>query len=165
MPLDPRIQTIQEAYIKKVIDTVYDLPNVLYEVSNESCGGGSIDENFAQMLGMSSVPNWGDSTQWQYWVIATVKQYEQQMGYATHPIGMTMQYPVADQTQVNAVLFNSRADWISPGYDDAIFKDGPPPMAPGSPPSRWFDNPPANAGAKVILSDTDHYSPMLINLL
>ena len=29
-------------------------------------------------------------------------------------------------------------------------------MAPGSPPSRWFDNPPATDGRKVIITDTDH---------
>jgi len=63
LPLDPRVQAIQESYTRKVIDTVHDLPNVLYEVSNESCGGGSIDMDFAQMLGMSSVPDWGDSTE------------------------------------------------------------------------------------------------------
>jgi len=165
LPLDGRVQAIQEAYIRKVIDTVHDLPNVLYEIANESCGGGAIDANFAQMLGMSSVPDWGDSTQWQYWVIDTVKRYEREKGYTAHPIGMTMQYPVADQTQVNAPLFSSRADWISPGYDDAIFKDGPPPMAPGIPPSQWFADPPANDGAKVILSDTDHYSPMQADAL
>jgi hypothetical protein len=165
LPLDPRVQAIQEAYVRQVVDTVHDLPNVLYEVANESCGGGTIDEDFARMLGMSGVPDWGDSTEWQYWVIEVVKQHEQRMGYQAHPIGMTMQFPVADQTQVNTPLFHSRAEWISPGYDDDIFKDGPPPMAPGSPPSRWLANPPANDGAKVILSDTDHYSPMTAEAL
>ena len=29
LPLDPRVQAIQEAYIRKVVDTVHDLPNVL----------------------------------------------------------------------------------------------------------------------------------------
>jgi hypothetical protein len=33
LPLDPRVQELQEAYIRKVVDTVHDLPNVLYEVS------------------------------------------------------------------------------------------------------------------------------------
>ena len=75
-----------------------------------------------------------------------------------HPIGMTMQFPVADQLKVNDPLFESKAEWISPGYDDEIFaKDGHP-MAPGSPPSRWFDNPPANDRRKVVITDTDHYS-------
>lgn len=31
-------------------------------------------------------------------------------------------------------------------------------MAPGSPPSRWLDNPPPNEGRKVVINDTDHYS-------
>jgi hypothetical protein len=160
LPLEPRIQALQEAYIRKVVDTVQDLPNVLYEVANESPGGGSIDERFAQMLGMPEVPNWGDTTAWQYWVIRTLKGYEQAMGYTQHPIGMTMQFPVPDQTRVNEPLYDSPADWISPGYDDPIFTDGRNPMAPGSSPSRWFDDPPAADGRKVILSDTDHYSSM-----
>ena len=44
LPLNPLVQAIQAAYIRKVIDTVHDLPNVLYEVSNESCGGGARSE-------------------------------------------------------------------------------------------------------------------------
>jgi hypothetical protein len=159
LPLDPRVQSIQEAYIHKLVDTVHDLPNVLYEVANESSGGSTIDENFAKMLGMSGVPEWGDSTEWQYWVIDVVKQYGQRMGYDTHPIGMTMQFPVADQTRVNHPLYSSAADWISPGYDDEIFTGGRHPMAPDSPPSRWYADPPAGDGRKVIITDTDHYAP------
>ena len=158
LPLDPRVQAIQEAFIKKVVDTVQDLPNVLYEVANESSGGGVVDKQFAEALGLSDPPEWGDSTEWQYWVIDTVKQYAQQMGYTSHPIGMTMQFPVQEQTKVNDPLFNSPADWISPGYDDEIFTGGGHPMAPGSPPSRWFADPPANDGRKVIVNDTDHYA-------
>ena len=159
LPLDPRVEAFQEAFIKKVVDTVQDLPNVLYEVANESSGGGTVDKQFAEALGLDDPPEWGDSTQWQYWVINTVKQYQQQMGYTQHPIGMTMQFPVPEQTKVNDPLFNSPADWISPGYDDEIFSAGGHPMAPGSPPSRWFDNPPAADGKKVIITDTDHFAP------
>jgi hypothetical protein len=72
---------------------------------------------------------------------------------------MTMQFPVADQTRVNQPLLDSRADWISPGYDDEIFTEGRHPMAPGAPPSHWFADPPPADGAKVIISDTDHYAP------
>jgi hypothetical protein len=158
LPLDPRVQSLEEAYIRKVIDTLHDLPNVLWEVTNESSGGGKVDMQFAQMMGFSEVPEWGDSTEWQYWVIDVVKQYEQEKGYAPHPIGMTMQFPVADQLKVNEPLFNSRAEWISPGYDDEIFAQGGHPMAPGSPPSRWLDNPPPNEGRKVVITDTDHYA-------
>jgi hypothetical protein len=159
LPLDPRVQTIQEAYIRRVVDTVQDLPNVLYEVANESSGGGSVPQGMAAMLGLSGSPDWGDSTQWQYWVINVVKQYEQQQGYDQHPIGMTMQYPVPEQTKVNEPLYNSPADWISPGYDDEIFTGGRHVMEPGAPPSRWVDNPPPSDGRKVVITDTDHYAP------
>jgi hypothetical protein len=127
-------------------------------VANESSGGGRVDENFAQMMGFSEVPDWGDSTEWQYWVIDVVKRHEQERGYESHPIGITMQFPVVDQTRVNDPLFRSKAEWISPGYDDEIFAQGGHPMAPGSPPSRWLDNPPPGEGRKVVITDTDHYS-------
>jgi hypothetical protein len=158
LPLDPRIQQLQEVYIRKVVDTLHDLPNLLWEVANESSGGGAADPAFADMLGLADIPEWGDSTTWQYWVIDAVKRQEQQMGYQPHPIGMTMQFPVPDQTKVNDPLFGSRAEWISPGYDDEIFAAGGHPMAPGSPPSRWLEDPPPADGRKVVLSDTDHYA-------
>jgi hypothetical protein len=159
LPLDPRVQEIQDAYLRRVVDTVHDLPGVLYEVANESSGGGSVDPSFAEALGQPGSPEWGDSTEWQYWVIDRVKRYEREMGYDTHPIGMTMQFPVADQPKVNAPMFDSDADWISPGYDDEIFADGGHPMAPGSPQSRWLEDPPAADGRKVVISDTDHFAP------
>ena len=76
LPLGSRVQELQERYIRKVIDTVHDLPNVLWEVANESSGGGRVDAAFSEMLGQSGIPEWGDSTGWQYWVIETVKRYE-----------------------------------------------------------------------------------------
>ena len=76
------------------------------------------------------MPEWGDSTDWQYWVIDTVKRYEEEMGYQAHPIGMTMQFPVADQTKVNEPLFASRAEWISPGFEEPDYFPGQP-RAPG----------------------------------
>ena len=151
LPLDPRIRALQEAYIHKVVDTVHDLPNVLYEVANESSGGGTVEKAFAQMLGMEDPPDWGDSTRWQYWVIDVVKRCERERGYDAHPIGMTMQFPVPDQARVNEPLFNSAADWISPGFDDEIFT------------GRWLTDPPANDGRKVVISDTDHYAPGLVD--
>ena len=159
LPLDPRVRTLQEAYVRKVVDTLHDLPNVLWEVANESTGDGSVTEEFAGFLGMAEPPKWGDSTEWQYWVIDLVKRHESERGYTTHPIGMTMQFPVADQTKVNDPLLSSRAEWISPGFDDEIFAHGRHPMAPGSPPSQWYADPPVADGAKVVISDTDHYAP------
>jgi hypothetical protein len=158
LPLDPRVQALEEAYIRKVVDTLHHLPNLLWEVANESSGGGKVDPAFTEMLGLAGIPEWGDSTAWQYWVIDTVKRHEQQMGYQQHPIGMTMQFPVPEQTKVNQPLFDSRAEWISPGYDDDIFADGGVPQAPGAPPSRWLVDPPVADGRKVIINDTDHYA-------
>jgi len=152
VPLDPRIQALQEAYIRNVVDTVHDLPNVLYEVANESSGGGTLDSAMAESLGASDLAP-GDSTAWQYWVIDVVKNYEQEMGYDRHPIGMTMQYPVPDQARVNDPLLQSPADWISPGFDDQ-----PLPSLPGGPASRWYVDPPPSDGTKVIITDTDHYA-------
>jgi hypothetical protein len=92
-------------------------------------------------------------------VIDTVKRHEQAKGYDPHPIGMTMQFPVPTQTKVNEPLLASQEEWISPGYDDDIFADGGHPAAPGSPQSRWLEDPPAADGRKVVISDTDHYAP------
>jgi hypothetical protein len=156
LPLDPRVEALQDAYVRKVVDTVQDLPNVLYEIANESSGGGSVDKEFIEMIGLSEPPDWGDSTGWQYRVIDLVKSYEEEMEYAKHPVGMTMQHPVRDQGRVNDVLFSSPADWISPGFDDVAS-----PMQE----SRWLTDPPASDGAKVIISDTDHYSPMKADAL
>jgi hypothetical protein len=159
LPLDPRVKALQEAYIRQVVDTLHDLPNILWEVANESTGDGSVTKEFASFLGMDEPPVWGDSSEWQYWVIDVVKHHETAQGYDAHPIGMTMQFPVRDQTRVNEPLLKSKAEWISPGYDDEIFTEGRHPAAPGSPPSRWFANPPPADGAKVVISDTDHYAP------
>jgi hypothetical protein len=70
-----------------------------------------------------------------------------------------MQFPVPEQTRVNDPLSASRAEWISPGYDDEVFAGGGHPMAPGSPQSRWLEDPPAADGGKVVITDTDHYAP------
>ncbi|MCB0090347.1 MAG: hypothetical protein KDE54_20730 [Caldilineaceae bacterium] len=97
---NPNITARQEAYVRKVIDTVGDLDNVLYEISNESDG---------------------NSADWQYHMITFVRQYEASKGQQ-HPIGMTAIYfGGSDQ-----VLFDSPADWISPtgNYLDPLAASG-----------------------------------------
>jgi hypothetical protein len=153
LPLDPTIEAVQEAYLRKVVDTVHDLPNVLYEVANESSGDTA---DFVRLPDGSTIATAiGDSTPWQYWVIDFVRQYEQRQGYDKHPIGMTMQYPVADPSKVNDPLVHSAADWISPGSDEQVSTDQP---GEATPPG-WLANPPANDGTKVVITDTDHYAP------
>jgi hypothetical protein len=81
----------QEAYIRKVIDTVNDLDNVLYEITNED---GASPANNA----------------WQFHIIRFIKSCEAAKP-KRHPVGMTRQYPGG----TDADLVNSPADWISPG--------------------------------------------------
>jgi hypothetical protein len=91
----PAITALQEAYVRKIIDTLNDLDNVLYEVSNESHG---------------------DSEAWQYHMIAFMKGYEAKKP-KQHPVGMTVEWPGSD----NSELFDSPSDWISPF---AVHKEG-----------------------------------------
>lgn len=88
-----RVLELQEAYVRKTIDTVNDLDNVLYEIANEAHG---------------------DSTAWQYHMIRFVKEYESNKS-KKHPVGMTFQY----KGGTNRVLYESPADWISPNPGDA----------------------------------------------
>ena len=129
---------------------------MLYEVANEASGENT-DE--IRMPDGTAIPvPIGDTTEWQYWVIETVKRHEQARGYDRHPVGMTMQFPVPDQTKVNEPLFASPADWISPGFDDPMDPNAD--FSLGPPPGRWLIDPPPADGRKVVISDTDHYSPM-----
>lgn len=96
-----RVWAMQEAYLRKVVDTVNDLDNVLYEVCNEAGGY---------------------STEWQYRVIRFLKDY--QAGKPKqHPVGMTFQH----KNGSNAALYQSPADWISPNTGDAeeSYKENP----------------------------------------
>lgn len=95
----PAVTALQEAYVRKVIDTVQDLDNVLFEICNEANG---------------------DSQGWQYHLINFIKGEE--AGRAKqHPVGMTVEWPGGN----NADLFASPADWISPSSSGGYW-DNPP---------------------------------------
>ena len=152
------MQALQEAYLRHVIDTVHDLPNVLYEVANESSAAVRRRGDGRRPQCPRPAPSGAISTAWQYWVIDFVKSYEREQGCAAHPIGMTMLFPVPDHNMINEPLYNSSADRISPGADDGKFGGGPA-DDPDNPGTRWYLDPPANDGRKVLLVDTDHYAP------
>ncbi len=100
------ITSLQEAYVRKVVDTLADLENVLFEISNESKS---------------------DSKDWQYHMINFIHTYQTTREYKNHPVGMT---PFWDGIGMNPVLFASPADWISPNAHasgDPAYKDNPPP--------------------------------------
>jgi hypothetical protein len=117
MLLDPEIISRQEAYVREVIDAVNDFDNVLYEISNESRSS---------------------SANWQYHMIRYIRSY--QAGKPKqHPIGMTCFFDTK-----NSLLWNSPADWISPGDGEG---------------SDYSINPPPAPGAKVVIVDIDHLAP------
>jgi len=81
------VTDIQDAYVRKVIDAVGDLDNVLYEIDNE----GDVTSNA-----------------WQYHMIQVIRDYEATKS-KQHPIGMTAMFPGGN----DADLTGSNADWIS----------------------------------------------------
>jgi hypothetical protein len=93
---NPAVNEIQAAYIRKVVDTVNDLDNVLYEVINE-----------------------GGEQKWDWWVVDTLRKY-QQATPRHHPIGITGH----GAEDVKSMLA-SPADWISPGRKDGYGDDPP----------------------------------------
>lgn len=81
----PEVVKVQKAYVRKVIETVNDLDNVLYEVCNEGKG---------------------HTKDWQYEMIEYIKGVEAGKP-KQHPVGMTS---VGD---MNAACLNGPADWTS----------------------------------------------------
>ena len=108
------VTALQEAYARKVIDTVNDLDNILYEVSNESPGDNP------------ATPEMDGSRDWQYHMIGVLKEYEAEKP-KQHPVGMTWEWLNGN----NQVLYDSPADWISLGGAGEI-NTYVPPVADGS---------------------------------
>jgi hypothetical protein len=92
----PAVNAIQAAYIRKVVDTLNDLDNVLYEVINE-----------------------GGQKEWDWWVIQTVREHERKKP-KQHPIGLT-----GHGAERIKEMLASAADWVSPGRLDGYAEDPP----------------------------------------
>ena len=97
----PAVVTLQEAYVRKVVDTVNDLDNVLYEIANES----------------------GYSMAWQRHIMETVRTYQNGKP-KQHPVGLTVGWPALPEVH-NEALFGSSADWVSPNWEGG-YRDTPP---------------------------------------
>jgi hypothetical protein len=101
----PQITATQDRYVRKVVESVNDLDNVLYEVGNEF---------------------YAESARWQYHVVDLIHALERTMP-KQHPVGITSGGGRASRLD-NAALFASPADWISPGHREAMpYRDDPPP--------------------------------------
>lgn len=90
------VNNLQAAYIRKVVDTVNDLDNVLYEVINE-----------------------GGDKEWDWWVVRTIQEYERTRP-KQHPVGLT-----GHGAERVASMLASPADWVSPGRNDGYGEDPP----------------------------------------
>jgi len=97
------VTTIQQAYLRKVIDTVNDLDNVLYEICNED----SYSDGTANLA-------------WQQKLVSYIKTYEAGKP-KQHPVGITAMDFVS-----NATMNSSNADWISPGGGQKVESNQPP---------------------------------------
>jgi hypothetical protein len=93
------ISNYQDAYVKKVVDTLNDLPNVIWEISEE---GPSNSANWwaPHMIGLLHAYEGGGTFEGTTY---TAKPFK-------HPVGWpTTQYPGNDSS-----LYGSAADWIAP---------------------------------------------------
>ena len=85
---DPRVRERQAAYVRKVIDTIDDLDNVLYEVTNE-----------------------GGNPGWDRFVVDLVHDHEKKKP-KQHPVGLT-----GHGSETNDQMIAGPADWFSPGSE------------------------------------------------
>jgi len=84
------ISGYQDTYVKKVLDTLNDLPNVIYEVAEEQPAGSA--------------------TWWFPHVITLVRSYEATKPLQ-HPVGIGSMNATAPS---DSTLYSSGADWIAP---------------------------------------------------
>ena len=100
------ITKVQECYVEKVIETINDLDNVLYEIGNE---------------------HYEESFEWEEHMVRFIKAHESKKRLR-HPVGMTSGGGGADSV-TNDQLRSSSADWISPRERDeqnSAYKSDPP---------------------------------------
>ena len=100
----PQILEYQKLFIRKVVDTVNDLDNVLYEICNE-------------------VPDTEKAAAWQEHLCQYLREYEKSKP-KQHMIGITAE----GGDQVTETLFAMSADWISPSSGRGFeYRYNPPP--------------------------------------
>jgi hypothetical protein len=90
------VNDLQAAYIRRVVDTVNDLDNVLFEVINE-----------------------GGEKSWDWWVVETIRQHEK-LKPKQHPIGLT-----GHGAEKLPDMLASTAEWTSPGRIDGYAETPP----------------------------------------
>ena len=89
------ITQLQDAYVEKTIDTLNDLPNVLWMISEEAPA---------------------NSVWWNHHQISHIEKYELKKRYQ-HPIGYA-----ALTGSPDATIYNSNADWVAPAIRVSPFR-------------------------------------------
>jgi hypothetical protein len=123
---NPDVVDAQRLHIRKAVDTLNDLDNVIWEIGNEIYPGP-------------------DQIEWAYDTIEYIREYESTKPNQ-HLIGLSYMHSYNDGgawTRASPeVMFDSPADWISVGWreDWDDYRLDPPPAT----------------GEKVIISDVDH---------
>jgi len=131
---NPNLLAIQDAYVKKMIDTLNDLPNVIWEVSEEqpglsfsSCSGG-----------------WGGASSMSFWaphILNTIKTYEASKPLQ-HLAGVGSMNS-ADFATSEPAIYSSTFDWIAPMFSNNFSNQFP-------------CTPYTNNQGKLVINDTDH---------
>jgi hypothetical protein len=100
------VKHLQETYVRHVIETVNDLDNIIYEISNESHSGSTI---------------------WQWHFIDYIHDYEKWMP-KQHPVFMSYQACKPPRRGNNSMLWRSNAEAVSPGHHEpyADYRYDPP---------------------------------------
>jgi len=94
-PDDPNLQQYEKAFAAKVLDTIGQQPNVIYEVANEA--------------------NYISQVSWEQSMVTYAKSYQASHGLLQQMVGITAPgIWSGTQTDINNALESSNADWISP---------------------------------------------------
>jgi hypothetical protein len=134
LPLDATVWSYEKTYIQKVVDTVHDLPNVLYEITNES-------------------PVTSES--WEAQVINELRNYESNSYGSAHPVGINYGNNIPDSN-----VYNTNADWVSPSTKLPPAATGQCPTVTGN--GGAVNR--SSGRCKVVINDSDHsyyYTVML----
>jgi hypothetical protein len=127
------ITGFQDAYVKKMVDTLNDLPNVLWEVAEEQPG-----------TSYSGCPGYGGASSMTFWaphILSTIKTYE-----ATKPLQHLVGIGSMNSNDFatnEPALYSSDFDWIGPQINNN-FSDQFPCI------------PATNNQGKLVMNDTDH---------
>lgn len=120
------VMKFQEAYVRKIIATINDQDNVLFEIINE-----------------------GGTKEWQYHIINFIKKTEKKLP-KQHPVGMSNAVAVTP-LMWNEDLEKSPADWIAPSNEPLVWNYKNSKLT-----TDYQTKIPVKNGKKVTILDTDH---------